>query len=155
LIKTTSSSRHNNNPSADDDSLSSYDKWLKSFYEDMGWQPLFYNRDDHSTSSTTSTARTFYKLLKQCTKALDGAEKLVNKINTSQTLATNRKSIPQNATIRSEYIKCGKDRCSHETHGPYYYAYWKDAKTKKLMKKYIGDRMPNNKEANDDCNNDY
>jgi hypothetical protein len=64
------------------------------------------------------------------------------------------KSIPQNATIRSEYIKCGKDGCLHETHGPYYYAYWKDAKTKKLKKKYIGDHMPNNKEEEDHhCNN--
>jgi hypothetical protein len=64
-------------------------------------------------------------------------EKLVNKINSSQTLAINRlKSIPQNATIRSEYIKCGKGGCNHhKTHGPYYYAYWKDAKSKKLKKK--------------------
>jgi hypothetical protein len=57
---------------------------------------------------------------------VDRAEKLLNKINTSQTLAINRlKSIPQNATIRTEYIKCGKDGCNHETHGPYYYVYWK------------------------------
>jgi hypothetical protein len=62
-------------------------------------------------------------------------------------LAINRlKSISQNATIRSEYIKCGKDGCLHEIHGPYYYAYWKDADSKKLKKKYIGNHMPKNNE---------
>jgi hypothetical protein len=122
----------------------------------MGWKPLFYNWDK-PTNTTTSTTRTFYKLLKQSTKAVDKAEKLVNKIiNSSQTLAISRlKSIPQNATIRTEHIKCGKDGCNHETHGPYYYLYWKDAKTKKLKKKYISNRMPDNKEANHHhCNND-
>jgi hypothetical protein len=109
----------------------------------MGWKPLFYN---WYKPSTTSNTHSFYKLLKQSAKAVDKAEKLLNKINTSQTLAINRlKSIPQNATIRSEYIKCGKGGCNHGIHGPYYYAYWKDAQTKKLKKKYIGDRMPNNK----------
>jgi hypothetical protein len=113
LTKITPSSRHNN-PSANDNnnnnnnvnsySSSSYDKWLKSFYEDMGWKPLFYSWDKPSAT----------------TKAIDRAEKLLNKINISQTLATNRlKSIPQNATIRTEYIKCGKAGCLHETHGPY------------------------------------
>jgi hypothetical protein len=114
LTKTTRSSRHNN-PSADDDNnnnnnvdSSSDDKWLKSFYEDMGWKPLFYNWNK-PTTNTTTTSSSFYKLLKQSTKSADKAEKLINKINTSQTLAINRlKSIPQNATIRSEYIKCGK-----------------------------------------------
>jgi hypothetical protein len=91
LTKTTSSSRRNNNsiPLADDDnnnnadsySSLSYDKWLKSFYEDMGWKPVFYNWDKPIT--TTASTRTFYKLLKQATKAVDKAEKLVNKINSS------------------------------------------------------------------------
>jgi hypothetical protein len=111
----TKSSRHNNNPLADDVnnnadsySSSSYDKWLKSFYGDMGWKPLFYNWDKPTTNTTTTSS--FYNSLKQCTKAVDKAEKLLNKINSSQTLVTSRlKSIPQNATIMSEYIKCGKD----------------------------------------------
>jgi hypothetical protein len=99
-----------------------------------------------STTTITTSTRTFYKLLKQSTKAVDKAENLLNKINSFQTLAINRlKSIPQNATIRYEYIKCGKDGCNHEIQGPFYYAYWKDAKTKKLKKKYIGNHMPNNK----------
>lgn len=48
------------------------------------------------------------------------------------------KLIPENATIRKEYVKCGKTPCYHGKHGPYYYAYWKDPETKKLKKKYIG-----------------
>jgi hypothetical protein len=51
------------------------------------------------------------------------------------------KSIPENATIRKEYIKCGKEMCELK-HGPYYYAYWKDPESKKLKKKYIGDPIP-------------
>ena len=62
-------------------------------------------------------------------------------------------SIPENATIRKEYIKCGKEICELK-HGPYYYAYWKDPESKKLKKKYIGDRMPKNKEFDNDYGND-
>ena len=43
--------------------------------------------------------------------------------------------IPKNATIRQEYVKCGKFECE-KIHGPYYYAYWKEKG--KLKKKYIG-----------------
>lgn len=45
---------------------------------------------------------------------------------------------PKNASIREELVKCGKENCSDCPHGPYYYAYWKDVTTKKLMKKYLG-----------------
>ena len=48
------------------------------------------------------------------------------------------RSIPENATVRKEYVKCKKPNCRRKQHGPYYYAYWKDSKTKKLRKKYIG-----------------
>jgi hypothetical protein len=48
-------------------------------------------------------------------------------------------SIPKNATIRKEYIRCKKTSCSGDhKHGPYYYAYWKDPITRKLKKKCIG-----------------
>jgi hypothetical protein len=36
------------------------------------------------------------------------------------------KAIPENATIRKEYVKCKKHNCHRKHHGPYYYAYWKD-----------------------------
>jgi hypothetical protein len=48
------------------------------------------------------------------------------------------KSIPKNATIRKEYVKCKKPNCYSDRHGPFYYAYWKDPADKKLRKKYIG-----------------
>ena len=55
-------------------------------------------------------------------------------------------SIPKNATIRQEFVKCGKPSCHNRSHGPYYFAYWKD-KTKddnksKLRKKYLGTTEP-------------
>jgi hypothetical protein len=49
----------------------------------------------------------------------------------------NNQSIPDNATIREEYVKCGKSLCFGCKHGPYYYAYWKDENSK-LKKKYLG-----------------
>jgi hypothetical protein len=120
----------------------------------MGWRPVFYNWDKHGTRTSTTTLA-FYKLLKQSTKAIERAEKLLNKINFSQTLAINRsKLIPRNATLGCEYIKCGKDVCNHETHGPYYYAYWKDSKTKKLKKNIsVTVCQTINKKSDHHCNN--
>ncbi len=48
----------------------------------------------------------------------------------------NSRNVPNNATIRKEYVRCGKLDCPSK-HGPYYYAYWKDD-SGKLKKKYIG-----------------
>jgi hypothetical protein len=48
----------------------------------MGWKPLlFYNWNKPTTNTTTTSS--FYNSLKQSTKALDKAEKQVNKINSS------------------------------------------------------------------------
>ena len=47
----------------------------------------------------------------------------------------NNLEIPQNATIRQEYVKCGNPDCQNQ-HGPYLYAYWKQ--DKKLNKRYVG-----------------
>ena len=60
-------------------------------------------------------------------EAKDEAEQL--------TSANNCRDVPTNATIRKEYVRCGKLDCPSK-HGPYYYAYWKDKG--KLRKKYIG-----------------
>jgi hypothetical protein len=73
-------------------------------------------------------------------------EKLLVKMNSKrQVVNRNFKSIPRNATIRKEYIKCGKDLCLGCEHGPYYYAYWRD-ENGKLKKKYIGRNNPREKE---------
>jgi hypothetical protein len=63
----------------------------------------------------------------------------------------NFKMVPSNATIRLEYVKCGKSKCYKcsneieykELHGPYYFAYWRDKQNHgKLKKKYIGHDDP-------------
>jgi hypothetical protein len=53
-------------------------------------------------------------------------------------LISQEHNIPDNATIRQEYITCGNPDCKelHKPHGPYLYAYWKE--NKKLRKKYVG-----------------
>lgn len=81
----------------------------------------------------------FWKIIKQARKTIDKGEKFLNKINSAKLASINRsKCLPENATIRKEYVKCGKSHC-HRRHGAYYYAYWKEeGNTKKLRKKYIG-----------------
>jgi hypothetical protein len=46
--------------------------------------------------------------------------------------------IPPNATIRQEYVKCGDPDCQN-SHGPYFYAYWKQ--DRKLKKRYVGKNL--------------
>ena len=77
-------------------------------------------------------------------RALDNKEK-------SKRLACQlrSKSIPKNATIRKEFVKCKKPDCCYERHGPYYYAYWKDPETNKLKKKYIGRNYVSDDEQKD------
>jgi hypothetical protein len=87
------------------------------------------------------------------TKTIEKSTKFINKIKTGQLACANRaKLIPPNATIRKEYITCGKQLCEIE-HGPYYYAYWKDSHSKKLKKKYIGNYLSGNKGSNGDSTN--
>jgi hypothetical protein len=106
----------------------------------LDWnKPLFGNKSS-----------SLQKLLAKANRTTERATKFLNKIKSRQLACANRaKSIPENATIRKEYIKCGKEICELK-HGPYYYAYWKDPESKKLKKKYIGDHMPKEKKSNDD-----
>jgi hypothetical protein len=93
------------------------------------------------------------KILANANKTTERATKFLDKIRSKQlAYANGAKSIPESATIRKEYIACGKQMCELK-HGPYYYAYWKDPESKKLKKKYIGDHMPKDKESNDDYSN--
>lgn len=94
------------------------------------------------------------EVFENANKAIEKSTKFLNKIKSRQLACADRaKSIPENATIRKEYIKCGKKICGQK-HGPYYYAYWKDPESKKLKKKYIGNHKPDHKELKNDCNND-
>ena len=66
-------------------------------------------------------------------QALDNKEKSIKLACQSRS-----KSVPKNATIREEFVKCKKPNCYRQQHGPYFYSYWKDPDTKKLKKRYIG-----------------
>lgn len=71
----------------------------------------------------------------------------------SETSVRNLSFVPAKATIRLEYIRCGKRNCkkcfqvsNHDYckpyfyHGPYFCAYWRDGNNQgKLRKKYIGE----------------
>jgi hypothetical protein len=92
------------------------------------------------------------KLKQRINKQLERADKLIAKAKSEElrsiakakseelTSANNSRNLPSNATIRKEYVRCGKLDCQSK-HGPYYYAYWKDNKGK-LRKKYIGKYRP-------------
>ena len=81
----------------------------------------------------------YHILVKKINKLLTEAKILHTKIDSEKAACWSRsRSIPENATIRKEYVKCKKRNCSRNQHGPYYYAYWKDAEIKRLRKKYIG-----------------
>ena len=95
---------------------------------------------------------TWPKLKKRIDKLIERSDKLVAKaeseglkseakIESEQlTFVNNCRNLPSNATIRKEYVRCGKLDCPYK-HGPYYYAYWKDD-SGKLKKKYIGKYPP-------------
>jgi hypothetical protein len=92
------------------------------------------------------------KQLERADKIIARSDKVVAKIKSEQlrseakmeaeqlTSANNCRTLPSNATIRKEYVRCGKLDCPSK-HGPYYYAYWKDDKGK-LHKRYIGKYHP-------------
>jgi hypothetical protein len=50
-------------------------------------------------------------------------------------------SIPNNASVREEFIKCGKISCFSCPHGPYYYAYWKENGKLKKISWYIKTKL--------------
>jgi hypothetical protein len=113
-----------------------------SLYKENNRKPLL----DWDKPLFGSKHTSLQRILANANKAIEKSTKFLNKIRSKQLACTNRaKLIPENATIRKEYIRCGKEMCEIE-HGPYYYAYWKDPETKKLKKRYIGDHMPKNKE---------
>jgi hypothetical protein len=79
----------------------------------------------------------------------ESIEKLCRSLNKkNETSVKNIGSIPVKATIRLEYVRCGKGckkcpekyDCNYNYHSPYFYAYWRDENNnRKLKKKYIGE----------------
>jgi hypothetical protein len=108
----------------------------------------FSKLDDHKLSVK--------KMYEKAGLIIKQSESLVAKMNSKKEIANrNFKVIPQNATIRVEYVRCGKAFCLKCEHGPYYYAYWRD-KSGKLKKKYIGRNNPSErtgKEIQDNYHN--
>jgi hypothetical protein len=122
----------------------SYFEQLASFYKDIGWKSSL---SDWNKPLFGRRRNSLEKVLAQANNTIERSQKLFNKIKSREVACSNRaKSIPENATIRKEYIKCSKPFCHRHKHGPYYYAYWKDPESKKLKKKYIGDHMPKKEE---------
>ena len=112
----------------DDDSDLTYFDALLYKYRSIGYVPSLFRR-----RKITS----FEKVTENTNKSIN----FINRIKSMQLACESRaKLIPENATIRKEYVKCGKEFCE-ELHGPYYYAYWKDPEIKKLKKKYIGTHL--------------
>jgi hypothetical protein len=128
----------------------SYFNELASFYEENSRKPLL----DWDKPLFGQKPTSLEKVLANAKKIIERSTKFLNKIKSIQLACDNRaKSIPENATIRKEYIKCGKELCKQK-HGPYYYAYRKDPESKKLKKKYIGDHVLKDKELGNDYVND-
>jgi hypothetical protein len=142
-----------NSSSSADDSHSISDR-IASLYKRIGWKPSFFDSDEPLFFPSGKRKQSIFDLIEECNKTADIATNLINKFESRDLACTNRsKSIPNNATIRKEYVKCRKETCA-EKHWPYYYAYWKDPESKKLKKKYIGTHMPKIKdELNLDNNN--
>lgn len=135
---------YNNNS---DSRPSSFDQ-LSSFYKDTSSKPSGLDWDKPLFSTRMSSLE---KVLAHAKKTAEKSRRFLDKIESNKQSSINRaKSIPENATIRKEYVKCGKTPCNHVKHGPYYYAYWKDTETKKLKKKYMGTYLPENKETTND-----
>ena len=100
------------------------DKWL--FLKPVGWPKL---------------KKRINKLHERVTRVVANSEseqrRSMAKVQSEElTSINNSRNIPSNATIRKEYVRCGKSDCDIK-HGPYYYSYWKDD-SGKLKKKYIG-----------------
>jgi hypothetical protein len=111
---------------------------LSSSYGNNGLNPLLHR---HKRKTLSGKRSMLQKALVSASRTIEKTEKAINKIKARDLACLNRaKSIPKNATIRQEYVRCGKG-CLLQ-HGPYYYGYWKDPQTKKLQKKYIGTKMP-------------
>jgi predicted transcriptional regulator len=97
------------------------------------------------------------KLKRQIDKLLQRHAKFIGKVEIQKlrsvakekeqqlTSINNSKNIPLNATVRQEYVKCGKENCMVK-HGPYHYAYWKE---NGKLRKNIGEYPPSSDTVSD------
>ena len=115
-LSTDDDSKSDNN-NHDNPISQSYLNDLTSLYEEKNWKRLL----DLDKLLFGNNSTSLQKLLAKANQTTERATKFINKIKLRQIACANRDiSIPKNATIRKEYVKCG----------PYYYAYWKDSESK-------------------------
>jgi hypothetical protein len=99
-------------------------------------------------------SRLIARTLREADRRTEQHKRFVKRIEDAKVMSIHRfKTLPKNATIRKEYVQCGKND-SEISHGPYFYAYWKEkisstdnetaAVVWKLKKKYIGLYLPEN-----------
>jgi hypothetical protein len=87
-----------------------------------------------------------YKVFSDASNTIGNARHFFGRLNKlKETSRNNYESVPENATIREEYVKCGNYSCRRCKHGPYYYAYWRDQG--KQYKKYLGKYDPRDKKS--------
>jgi hypothetical protein len=85
---------------------------LASLYKEENKKPSF---DYWGKPLFGNKSSSLQKLLANANKTTERATKFINKIKSRQLACINRaRSVPQNATIRKEYIKCGKEVCEHK-----------------------------------------
>src|SRR5437899_12281525 len=87
------------------------DKWL--FLKAIGWPRL---------------KKRINQLHERVTRVVANSESeqimSIAKIKSEELTSTNNsRNLPSNATIRKEYVKCGRSDCSRCKHGPYSYEY--------------------------------
>ena len=87
-----------------------------------------------------------YKVFSDASNTIGKARHFFGRLNRlKETSRKNYESVPENATIRKEYIKCGNYSCRRCKHGPYYYSYWTDRGMR--HKKYLGKYDPRDKQS--------
>jgi hypothetical protein len=87
-----------------------------------------------------------YRVFSDASRTISHSRDFFGRLNKlKETSRKNYESVPEKATIKKEYIKCGNASCRRCRHGPYYYAYWRDQG--KRFKKYLGKYDPRNKES--------
>jgi hypothetical protein len=87
-----------------------------------------------------------YRVFSDASRTIGRSRGFFGRLNKlKETSRKNYESVPENATIREEYVKCGNVSCRRCKHGPYYYAYWRTQG--KRYKKYLGKYDPRDKES--------
>jgi hypothetical protein len=106
----------------------SYFQQLMSHYKD--------NLDSNKSLRFRHKHDSLERVLARTNRKIQKSINFINKIKSRDLVCVIRaKTIPGNVTIIKEYIKCKKANCSHDRHGPYYYAYWKDPESKEVEEK--------------------